>query len=129
MATRATSSVRGNCSTMALSSACRSVSELESAAELDQGLAVVVAMAVEGAIHPALNAALERIEDRRRDQNGQHQRPLAHRLRHRVVDQDGDERDDAEVAADNQRRGQRIRHAALEDQVRVHQPVADDGPG
>ena len=40
----------------------------------------------------------------------------------------GDEGDDAEVAADKQRGGQRIGHAALEDQVGIHQPVADDCP-
>ena len=39
-----------------------------------------------------------------------------------------DQRDDAEVAAQQQASGQRVGHAALEDQVGVHQPVADDGP-
>ena len=57
-----------------------------------------------------------------------HQAPLAHCSRHGVVHHDGNERDDAEIAAQNQRRSQRVRHAALEDQVRVHQPVAHDGP-
>ena len=100
----------------------------EAAAELDQGLAVVVAMAVEGAIDPSLNAALEGIEDRGGNQDGDHQSPLAHRFRQPDVDHDRDEGDDAEVAAEDERRGQRISHAALEDQVGVHQPVADDGP-
>ncbi len=101
----------------------------QAAAEFDQRPAVVVAMAVESAIDPALNAALERIEDGSRDQNGSDQAPLAHRLRHGVVNHDRNERDDAEVSADDKTRGQHVGHAALEDQVRVHQPVADDGPG
>jgi hypothetical protein len=41
----------------------------------------------------------------------------------------GDERNDAEVSAEDESRGQRVGDAALEDQVGVHQPVADDGPG
>ena len=44
------------------------------------------------------------------------------------MDHQGDQGDDAEVGAKQQARGQRVGHAALEDQVGVHQPVADDGP-
>ena len=76
----------------------------EAAAELDQGLAVVVAMAVEGAIDPALNAALEGIEDGRCDQNGNDQAPLAHRFRQALCTTRANQRDDAEVAAEDQRR-------------------------
>ena len=100
----------------------------EAAAEFDQRLAVVVAMAVKGAVDPALNAALEGVEDGGRDQDGDDQAPLAHRFGQRGVHHHGDERDDAEVAAQDQAGGQRVGHAALEDQVGVHQPVADDGP-
>ncbi len=100
----------------------------EAAAELDQRLAVIVAMAVKGAVDPALNAALEGIEDGRSGQNGDDQRPLAYGFRQALVDHEGDEGDDAEVAAGDEAGGQRVGHAALEDQVGVHQPVADDGP-
>jgi hypothetical protein len=44
------------------------------------------------------------------------------------VNHHGDQRDHAEVDAEQQAGGQRVGHAALEDQVGVHQPVADDGP-
>ena len=37
-------------------------------------------------------------------------------------------RSDAEEAPEDEAGGQRVGHAALEDQVGVHQPVADDGP-
>ena len=113
---------------MELSSACRSVSELRPRPNSTSALAVVVAMAVEGAIDPALDAALEGIEYSRRDENGKHQAPLAHRLRHGVVDPYGDEGDDAEVSAEQKSRGQCVGHAALEDQVGIHQPVAHDRP-
>ncbi len=103
----------------------------EAAAELDESLAIVVALAVEGAIDPALNAALEGIEDGRRDEDGDDQGPLAH-LAHGLgqagVDDLGDERDDAEVAAEQEAGGEGVGYAALEDQVRVHQAVAHDGP-
>ena len=39
-----------------------------------------------------------------------------------------DERDDAEVEADQGGGGERVGDAALEDEVHVHQAVADDGP-
>ena len=56
-------------------------------------------------------------------------RPQIPRLRRQAAVHDlGRDRDDAEVKADQQRRRQRVGDAALEDQVDVHQPVADDGP-
>ena len=76
----------------------------EAAAELDQSFAVVIAMAIEGAIDPALNAALEGIEDGRGDEDRDDQRPLAHRLGQALVNELGDEGDDAEVAAQDQSR-------------------------
>ena len=100
----------------------------EAAAELDQRSAVIVAMAVEGAVDPALNAAFEGIEDGRSGQNGDDQRPFAYGFRQALVDHQGDERNDAEIASQDEGGGQRVGHAAFEDQVGVHQPVADDGP-
>ena len=101
----------------------------ESAAEFDESFAVVIALAVEGAIHPTLNTAFEGIEDGRGDENRDNQRPLAHRLRQTLVNELGDDGDDAEVAAQNQAGGKRVSDAALEDQVGVHQAIAHDGPG
>jgi hypothetical protein len=54
--------------------------------------------------------------------------PTRGRLGQAGVDLFGDERDDAEVDADQSAGGQRVGHAALEDEVGVHEPVADDGP-
>ena len=85
-------------------------------------------MAVEDLVDPPLNAALEGVEDGGRDQDGDDQAPLAHGLGHAVVDHDGDERDDAEVASEDEAGGEGVGHAALEDEVSVHEPVADDGP-
>ena len=65
-------------------------------------------------------AATARIEN--------NQSPLAHIIGQTGVDKQRGQGDDAEVASDNQAGGHRVRHAALEDQVGVHQPVADDGP-
>jgi len=45
-----------------------------------------------------------------------------------MVDQDGNQGNHAEVDAEEQSGGQRVGHTALENQVGVHQPVADDGP-
>ena len=85
-------------------------------------------MPIEGPVHPALNAALERIEYQGRKHDGKHQAGFAHRLRHRVVYPDGDECDSANVAADNQPGRQHVGYAPLENQVRIHQPVANDRP-
>ena len=84
---------------MESSRACEIGLGTEAAAEFDQRLAVVVAMAVKGAVDPALNSALEGVEDGGRDQNGDHQAPLAHGVGQAVVDHQGAERDDAEVGA------------------------------
>ena len=40
----------------------------------------------------------------------------------------GDEGDDAEVEADEGGGGEGVGYAALEDEVDVHEAVADDGP-
>ena len=44
------------------------------------------------------------------------------------MDELSDQRDDAEVGAEQGCGGEGVGHAALEDQVGIHQPVADDGP-
>ena len=65
MATRATSSVRGRLFDDGVEQCLEIGFRTEAAAKLDEGLAVVVAVTVEGAVDPALNAALEWIEDGR----------------------------------------------------------------
>ena len=114
---------------MELSSACKIGFRAKAAAELDQRLAVVVAMAVEGAIDPTLNAALERIEDGQRVTTMASTRPHSRTASGMALCTQTEIRAiDAKVAAHDQPSGQRVGHAALEDQVGVHQPVADDGP-
>ena len=49
-------------------------------------------------------------------------------LRQSVVHHYRNQRNDAEVDAQHEAGGQRVGHAALEYQVGIHQPVADDGP-
>ena len=100
----------------------------EAAAKLDQGLAVVVAMAVEGLVDPTLNPAFERLKEGGHQHDSDALAPVPHRLGKPVVGQPGRCGNHAEVARQDQAGGQRVRHAALEDQVGVHQPVADDGP-
>ena len=99
----------------------------EAAAELDEGFAVVVAMTIEGSIDPALNAALEGIEDGHGDEHG-NTRAHSRTARGAVMCNQRDQGDGAEIAAEDKRRGERVRHAALEDQVRIHEAVTDDGP-
>jgi hypothetical protein len=44
------------------------------------------------------------------------------------VHHQGYQRDGSKVAAEDEAGGQGLGHAALEDEVRIHEPVADDGP-
>ncbi len=110
------------------SRAWRSVSELESAAELDQRLAIVVALAVEDAVHPALNPTLKRFKKGGDQNDSDALAPVANRLGQAIVGEAGGARDYAEVTSQDEAGGQRVGHAALEDQIGVHQPVTDDGP-
>ncbi len=100
----------------------------EAAAEFDQRLAVVVASAVEDAIDAGLNSALERIEKLRGDDDGGDEAPGAE-AGQILVDQLCRNGDRAEIQSDERSRRERVSDAALEDEVHVHEPVADDGPG
>ena len=100
----------------------------QAAAEFNQGLAVVVAVAVEDAIDPALDTTLQGLENRGDDQDREPQSPLADSRRHVDVNLFGGQGHDAEVAAQEQTGGEGVGHTALEDEVSVHQPVANDGP-
>ncbi len=100
---------------------------VEAAAEVDQGLAVVEALLVEETVDAALNAALEGIEGEPHHDDGD-DRTVEAEVREAVVDHLRREADDAEVNTDERGSCQRIGDAALEDEVDVHQAVADDGP-
>ena len=96
------------------------------AAELDQGAPVVVTLAIEHAVEALLDPVLHGLEQERGHDHGHHQaggpgagHARVHDLRRHA--------DRAEVETQNGRRRQRVGHAALEDDVHVHQPVADDG--
>ena len=100
----------------------------EAAAELYESFAVVVTMAVKELIEPGLKAALERVEELGGDEDGDDQAPFADCCGQQQVDFFGDEGDDAEVDADQCSCSQGVGYAALEDEVGVHQAIADDGP-
>ena len=99
----------------------------QAAAEGDQGLAIVVALAVEDPVDPVLNGAFERFEKLRRDDDGGDQAPraCAGQAGMHHLSREGDR---AKIKADQRSRRQGVGNAALEDQVNVHQAVADNGP-
>src|SRR5437868_4304624 len=94
--------------------------------ECDQGAAIVVALAIEELVEMLLDPILYRIEEQRSDGDGNDQagRPgVGNRLLYRGADQG----DGPEVHADDGRGRNGVRHAALEDQIDVHQAVTHDG--
>ena len=99
----------------------------QAAAEGDQGLAIVVALAVEDPVDPVLNSAFEGFEKLRRDNDGGDQAPRA-RAGQAGVNHLCREGDRTKIKADQGSRRQGVGDAALEDQVDVHQAVADNGP-
>src|SRR5665213_296995 len=100
---------------------------VETAAELDEGFAVVETLLVEDAIHAALDEALERIEEQAGDDDGGDEAPGAE-ARELGVYELGGKGDDAKVEADQGGGRERVGDAALEDEVDVHEAVTDDGP-
>jgi len=117
----------GSFSTMELRSACRSVSELRRG-RIQRELCGSRIVAVEDLIYPGLEAAFQRIEQLRGDEDGDDESPFADCFRQVGVDLLGDERDGSEVDADQRAGGEGVGHAALEDEVGIHEPVANDGP-
>ena len=99
---------------------------IQVAAELDQRFAVVVTFAVEELVEILLHPVLERIEQQRRDRDGDHQadRSDAGEV---LVEQHRSHADGREVRGGNRAGSDGVGHAALEDQVHVHQAVAEDG--
>ena len=100
----------------------------QAAAKLDQRLAIVVALAVENAVNALLDGALDGIEERRGDDDGGDQ-TVETRARQPGVDQRGSDGHQEEVKAEQGSGGQGVGDAALEDEVDVHEAIADDRPG
>ncbi len=96
--------------------------------EADEGFAVIVAFAVKQPVYTVLDGALDRIEQRRSDDDGGDQ-PVHAGIGQALAHQLGGQCHQAEIKAQQRRRGQRVRYAALEDQVHIHEAVAHDGPG
>src|SRR6185369_208025 len=94
--------------------------------ELDQRLTVVVTLAIENLIEPVGDVVLEWIKQQRGNDDGGDKSRRAG-TREIFVEQFGGHTDRCEVDSGNRTCGERVRHAALEDQVDVHQPVAEDG--
>ena len=96
------------------------------ASEFNQCAPVVVARPEEILVQLLLDPFSHRIEQQRGNYHRDHQ-PVRSGTGHARVHQLRDRSDAGEVKADDGRRGQRIRHAALEDQIHVHQPVTENG--
>ena len=127
MATRATSRVSDSRSTIDLRSLSQIGLRTQAAAEGDQSLAIVVALAVEDPVDPVLNSAFERFEKLGGDDDGGDQAPRA-RARQAGVHHLRREGDRTKIKADQRSRRQGVGDATLEDQVHVHQAVTDNGP-
>ena len=95
------------------------------AAEFDQRAAIVEAVAVEEAVKPRLHPVAQRLEQKRSHYDRDHRARRARRQR--GVERFADQRDGCEINRHHARRRKRISQAALENDVHVHQPVADDG--
>ena len=76
-----------------------------------------------------MDEALEGLENQAGDDDGEDQAPLAQALTLQVsVDGFGGEGDKAKVGAHQGGGGERVGDAPLEDEVDIHQAVADDRP-
>lgn len=100
---------------------------VEAATELDEGFAVVKAFLIEDSVHARLNGTLERIEDDSGDDDGGEQSPDAE-IGESGVDHLAGQRNDAKVNSDERCGSEGVGNAAFEDEVDVHEPVADDRP-
>src|SRR5580704_5725451 len=98
----------------------------ERATEFDERAAVIEAVAIEKAVEASLNADAQRFDEESGDDNGDDGSGRA-RGETRTMSHFADDGDDGEVDSDDGRSSESIREAALEDDVYVHQAVADDG--
>ncbi len=96
------------------------------AAKLDQRLAIVITLAIEELVEILLHPVLEGIEQQRGDGDGDHQsdRTGAGEI---LVEQHRRHADRGEVGCGDGAGRDGVGHAALEDQVHVHQAIAEDG--
>ena len=94
-------------------------------AEFDQRPPVVQAVAVKEAVQAGLRPVTERLEQKSRNHDGDNF--AGYSARHSRVEHPADQADESEVHADDACGGRRVRQAALEDNIHVHQAVTDDG--
>ena len=97
----------------------------ELASEFDQSAPIVVNRAVEKMVDSVLNPLAHRVEQQCRDHNCQDQSHRAS-VRLAAMDQGRNSGDQTEIQSHHGRGSQRVNHAALEDQVHIHQPIAED---
>ncbi len=97
------------------------------AGEFQQGAAVVIALAIKEPVHPLLGIVDDRLKEHRGQNNRHHPGSTAVDGRERRAQEVGGEGDGAEVESHDSRGRQGVRNAPPEDDVDVHQPVADDG--
>ena len=96
--------------------------------EFDQRAAVIVAVAVEMAVQLLLNPGADRLEQESADQHHDQRRGVTQVVEVDVGQAAEREHDQVE-AGQHADGGQRVRVAAAEEDVHVHQPVANDGVG
>src|SRR5208282_6070203 len=97
----------------------------ERAAELDECAAIVEAVAIKKVVEARLHPVAQRLKEKCGDDDGDHRSEGARRQG--AVRKLANERDRREVDRNDAGGGERISEAALEDDVHVHQAVADDG--
>ena len=97
----------------------------ERAAELDQRAPVIKPVAIEEAIQTRLDPIAEGLKDKRGENDGD---DIAGRAGGPSgLEQLANQRSQTEVERHHSGRRHRVSQAALENNVNVHQPVADDG--
>src|SRR6266852_2220769 len=96
----------------------------QGAPEFNQRAAIVEAVAVEKAVEAPLNPFAERLEQKGCDNNGDHAPDRTGGLRVENVGNEGHQR---KIDRGDCCRGRGVCQASLEDDIHVHQTVADDG--
>jgi len=104
----------------------RSFSELSSRAEFHQCSAVVVARAIENLVQPLLNPVFDGVKEQRRYDHGEDEagrtaarNPRLNQLRYSGYD--------SEINAHNGCGRKRVNDAAFEDEIHIHQAIAENG--
>src|SRR5579883_3475905 len=94
------------------------------AAKLNEGAPIVEPVAIEEAVEASLNPLAEGLEEKGGDDDGDH---AADRAAGGGVENIGDESDQREIDGRDSSSGRRIGQAALEDNIHIHETVANDG--